>query len=432
MYRRKSNYGRAIATDRWLSDDVSTLACQLTVIAFSVLGFGAMKASPKLYALVLFAFSGFALVTARRGTMTKIVVTLPIVMFAGWWLVSYAWTTTPWAWVEVTTAGVSALVAMVVVASILPVYQLMRSLLLGYYVILALTAFALITSPGDSMRHSDGSSGWHGSFDHKNVMTPVILLGMITCINYEHRPRVRNAALFVGAVLLLMSQSSTGLSALIACAGVWFWIRTFQKQSQRVATAQLTVSVFALAASVVVAVLATPWLVNLYGKDLSFSGRSKIWAACWRVIRRRPLEGYGIGGVWTNLGGEPTVEINRSLGGFLVAHSHNGGLEILLLLGAVGLGLYLLLFLTTVRVGWRTMRVDTALGRWVVLSCVLMLVVSFSENAVLGPWMTTLAIAQIACVRTIGATSARRTARRDDPDGRDEAPFQLAPAGARR
>src|SRR5207253_860543 len=128
---------------------------------------------------------------------------------------------------------IGALVAMSIVASIMPVYELMRSLLMGYYAVLALIVLAFVIDPVGSSRHGDGTPGWHGPFEHKNVMTPVVLLGMITCINYEHRPRVRNAALAAGAVLLIMSQSSTGLSAFIACAGVWFWLRTFHQQSRR-------------------------------------------------------------------------------------------------------------------------------------------------------------------------------------------------------
>jgi exopolysaccharide production protein ExoQ len=66
------------------------------------------------------------------------------------------------------------------------------------------------------------------------------------------------------------------------------------------------------------------------GRDETLTGRTDVWAALVPAVKRQPVIGYGFGSFWTTAR-QDFYEIN---------FSHNGYLDILLQLGAVGLVLY--------------------------------------------------------------------------------------------
>lgn len=90
-------------------------------------------------------------------------------------------------------------------------------------------------------------------------------------------------------------------------------------------------------------------IISLTGKDLTFSGRTQIWAVIRQHISQQPLLGSGYGAYW--IGPVPTspsyVFISRA-SNFYPTEAHNGYLDILNDLGYVGLLCllgYLLVFL---------------------------------------------------------------------------------------
>jgi O-antigen ligase len=90
-------------------------------------------------------------------------------------------------------------------------------------------------------------------------------------------------------------------------------------------------------------------IISFTGKDLTFSGRTQIWAVIRQHISQQPLLGSGYGAYW--IGPVPTspsyVFISRA-SNFYPTEAHNGYLDILNDLGYVGLTCllgYLLVFL---------------------------------------------------------------------------------------
>ena len=74
-------------------------------------------------------------------------------------------------------------------------------------------------------------------------------------------------------------------------------------------------------------------LLGLLGKDLTFTGRTRIWPVVIHYIRQKPLLGYGYASFWRSEYGDVFRD------GFFweeIPHSHNGFLEILLGLGILG------------------------------------------------------------------------------------------------
>lgn len=69
----------------------------------------------------------------------------------------------------------------------------------------------------------------------------------------------------------------------------------------------------------------------------NFSGRIPLWSLCMEYVSARPLAGYGFNSFWT----PEHIRIVSAQEGWAVPESHDGYLEIMLGLGAVGLALYL-------------------------------------------------------------------------------------------
>jgi exopolysaccharide production protein ExoQ len=76
-------------------------------------------------------------------------------------------------------------------------------------------------------------------------------------------------------------------------------------------------------------------VMGLLGRSSNLTGRTEIWSMVISFIPQRPILGYGYSAFW--LGASPeSLVVNRVLGG-PVQYSHNGYLEMLLTLGAIGL-----------------------------------------------------------------------------------------------
>jgi O-antigen ligase len=82
------------------------------------------------------------------------------------------------------------------------------------------------------------------------------------------------------------------------------------------------------------------------GKDATLTGRTKIWAAVWRLIQARPLLGYGYSAVWTNSSVWGPLQWVAKEAGFAPQHAHNSWLEQWLGLGEVGLVAWSMLFVS--------------------------------------------------------------------------------------
>jgi O-antigen ligase len=146
----------------------------------------------------------------------------------------------------------------------------------------------------------------------------------------------------------------------------------------------------AIAVAVVITVL-LPWLVNLYGKDLTFTNRTDIWSATVDAINDRPIAGYGWNGAWVDVMTEPTITLNREIG-FEAGHAHNAVLEMLLEGGVIGLALYLTFFGSVGAAAWRALRTHPDIARWVILFIVAQVVVGLSEVTLFQGWILTLVL----------------------------------------
>lgn len=348
---------------------------------------------------------GAMVMFSPRGTIGRTRISASVWLLVGWWLLSYAWTTGTYQWISITTTQVGSILAMTVVASVLPRPRLDKALLVSVYAMTVYTYLYTAVTPGatitnDAATGAISNVGWHGPFNHKNNLASFMVVAMLLVLTLESEAWRRRLAVTAMALLVVLSRSGTGNGGMFAAIAVYFLMRRVSRESARRGGALLSGWLLTALVTIGVGSVFLPSLLRLYGKDPTLTGRTDIWAGVWPAIRARPWTGYGWGGVWSDPSREPTFSILRRIG-FIVFHSHNGALEIMLELGVVGLALMSCVFGSTAAGGWRLLRIEPALGCTVVAYCMLVLASSVTEVLVTGPWLTWLVFFRALSMRVI-------------------------------
>lgn len=262
---------------------------------------------------------------------------------------------------------------------------------------------------------SAASGGWGGTFGHKNTLGIFAALNLSMVLAFVPRSARRNALIGALVVLVLTTRSATAASGCMAVGAAHAWMTTIgsvQRSRDRVVLKLLLVVAMIVAVLLIVGLL--PELLGIYGKDLTFTGRTEIWSATLEVIDRRPLQGYGIGGVFADGRSPVTADLWAKIG-FPASHAHNGALNMVVEAGLLGLGLYLAFVVRTIQlaVSCLASAVSAPYGRWAISTIVGLALMSVSEPLFRGPTLVLVAI-----VWTLLAGVVNRRRRDLDPDDR--------------
>lgn len=222
----------------------------------------------------------------------------------------------------------------------------MFSWLFRILAVLSLVCVVLFPSYGIS---SEGE--WMGVFGYKNALGAA--MGLALLVEW-HVPTARafpkvlkTLAILLYAVVLLNSDSVTpGVS--LAAALILVNIYRFAALKFRVPSYALSLVVAgAVSAGLFFISANIDRVMGLLGRSSHLTGRTEIWRLVISFIAQRPILGYGYSGFWLGASPESFV-VNRVMRGS-VQYSHNGYLEMLLTLGAIGLLLTLVFIGTGIR-----------------------------------------------------------------------------------
>jgi exopolysaccharide production protein ExoQ len=220
-------------------------------------------------------------------------------------------------------------------------------------VVFASIVFAL-ARPDLALHHELNAeliNAWHGVCLTKNQLGSVASFAFILWTHALLAKEPGRVKAFIGAsaamLCLIMSRSETSTIASVLAA-IAMVLMTRTPGSMRRQMPFLTTGLVMLILLYSVAMLnVVPGLQILLapipmitGKDLTFSNRAQIWAVVVEHIRYRPLLGSGYGAFWLTNAPTPDKEsyfVIQRLSGFYPGSSHNGYLQILNDLGAVGL-----------------------------------------------------------------------------------------------
>lgn len=191
-------------------------------------------------------------------------------------------------------------------------------------------------------------NAWRGLTNHKNSLGALSCIGVILWAHAWLAKEVRTLPALIGgaiaAACLLLSRSSTSLvTAVFTVMFLLLLMRAPRNLRPYMpfliglfAAALLTYAIAILRLVPGLDALLTP-IVAITGKDMNFTGRAEIWAIVTEHIQLHPLLGTGYGAYWIGpVVGSPSYEFVGRMH-FYPGSAHNGYLEIVNDLGAVGL-----------------------------------------------------------------------------------------------
>jgi exopolysaccharide production protein ExoQ len=334
---------------------------------------------------------------------------------------SILWTENPAATMFRIRADLPGTVLVAAVAGTMPPMRVVRVLAITSTVIAVwslLVSLAFIDSreaPFDDA-FLGVQNGFRGTFIHKNHLGMFLVFGLGSVL-VQKRGSWRTFAIVVHLVTVLGTRSASVGGGLLALAFVWLWLSALRRQEKpRERTFLLVMSIASAVAGVLLVLGLLPVLLDLYDKDVTFSGRTFIWAESVGAIQDRPWLGYGLAGLWMDETNPITAELHARIG-FKAAHAHNGALDLALQVGLIGLTAYLLLLIQAMRAAGRAMRQASSalIGQWGVLMLSTLVLMSIAENVFLGPYLAMLAVV---------ATVVTRAASDGDPVGNRRPAFR--------
>jgi len=207
--------------------------------------------------------------------------------------------------------------------------------------VLSLACILLLPSYGIS-DHAE----WRGIFSYKNLLGSVMALSLLVewqlPVHTLFSKVINRLALLLSAVLLVFSSSITPMVALV---GSLLFVEVYKFATQRLRIPLYAIVLAALlmiAAGVTVLFVDGERVTNALGRSSDLTGRTEIWSRVISYIPERPVLGYGYSGFWNGASSE-SIGVDRAMG-TMIMYSHNGYLEILLNLGAIGF-VFTLIFL---------------------------------------------------------------------------------------
>jgi exopolysaccharide production protein ExoQ len=376
------------------------IAGQLGVVLALVGGFGAHhQISPRIFVFLVFVAVAGLVVTAPTRSIERVLVGVPVVLYVGWWSLSYLWTTSFGGFLRDSQVVLPTVLALVVIASLLPVGRFTQALVLGCQVIIAWTILFTLLNPELAMFHDDGTPGWRGGFIHKNSMAPFMLFALVTFAMFEQNRVRRWIGIALALFFVVVAQSTTTMVVGLSMLGLAWLLAKVREAPPHLRNTMFTTGMVGGLGVAALALYYLPQLVGAFGKDPTLTRRTEVWEGVLRVLGDRPWVGYGIGGVWIDQAAEHTREIHRGLD-FNVFHAHNGLLEVALQLGAVGALLYVLMVTGFTRHAMRAMHADPVLATYLILYIGLIVLISITEVATFGIWLVLLCALYTVALRS--------------------------------
>ncbi|WP_265516517.1 O-antigen ligase family protein [Nitratireductor luteus] len=215
----------------------------------------------------------------------------------------------------------------------------------SYYGILAMPEVAIHGGDGMEPQHA---GLWRGSFAHKNIAAPVMAcLSFAGFYLWRRGWRWSGGAMFVLAVIFMSqtgSKTTLGtvplaiiLAALPGAMGLRF-----------LTPALLVAAIAGLALATLGIVFIEPLtaLRDQIAPDLTYTGRTALWAFMGESLAERPLTGYGFESFWgTGIVLQADQPFDRDWDIRGIVHGHNSYMDLAISLGLPALGVALVAFI---------------------------------------------------------------------------------------
>jgi exopolysaccharide production protein ExoQ len=273
-------------------------------------------------------------------------------------------------------------------------------------------------------RDTFNGGAWQGIFRSKNGCAQVMIFFTTAAVSLrftsQKMNRMRYCLFGITAFLIVMSRAKTSwllTPIYLLHAGVSSWLAKINRRDAMVMILSSSILIFVVAVSVPYVL---PIILDVLGKDASLSGRVPLWQSTIISAAKRPLLGYGYAAFWRGMQGESLII-------FLTIHfeiyqAQNGIIELWLELGAVGVFLMAVTFVSALRDAISCLqRGPSPAANWYIGLIVLTIVYNIDETFLLSvhsvPWLMYI----IACA----GLAAEANKSRNGPGWRDLAPKSL-------
>jgi exopolysaccharide production protein ExoQ len=125
-------------------------------------------------------------------------------------------------------------------------------------------------------------------------------------------------------------------------------------------------------------------VLALFGRDMTLTGRTEIWALLMNSIAKAPWLGYGYYAFWQGMEGE-SANVIRAAHWFF-GYAHNGILEIVLQLGLIGTALFFGTFIIACKNAWFCFKYGRSIGaEWYLSILIYAVLYNIDEETVMWP-----------------------------------------------
>ncbi len=203
---------------------------------------------------------------------------------------------------------------------------------------------------------------WRGMWLEKNNLGAAMAIGFVASAAAAlHNPSRRWLWAAVAACMIAVTLLSTSKTALLAIliGGGGIGFIALARRGPVTGIALIWLAACLMLGLAAFMLFAPDHIFLLLGKDPTLTGRTFIWDGIARVMRARPLLGYGYGVVWTDEDAYAPLAKITQVAGFRAYHAHSCWYEVWLALGQVGIVIWACVFCEIWAKGlWRTARGD--------------------------------------------------------------------------
>ena len=253
------------------------------------------------------------------------------------------------------------------------------------FAVLAILGLVIpLTLPFYGVMQEIHQGAWRGAWVEKNYMGGFMAKGVIIMLcAFAMRPdRFWLWLPFAGLCffLVLMSTSKTALLISLIGIGGFIFLRLYRRFtfSRPILVLALVIVIGTIAGMLA---FAPDFTFGLIGKEKTLTGRTDIWHWLIESIKLKPWLGHGYGVYWKeHFGPSYYVRLELEWG---VPSAHNGWIETWLSIGALGVGVFAVMFIMTVILAFDRLRKGGTETYWVILSTIMFLGFSMSESTIL-------------------------------------------------
>jgi exopolysaccharide production protein ExoQ len=268
----------------------------------------------------------------------------------------------------------------------------------------------LVFSPENALMPESGAL--RGIFSHKNILGQVMGVGTVTGIhkiNVNSRRLLRKIFMLIVFLLVgILAKSATSVITIIYLYCVIGIISLWRKGGLN--RIMISFSLVLLVPIAAIAALIPDQILEMVGKDATLTGRTDLWQYVADDIYQRPLLGWGFSSFWS-ASNPVATEISIQLG-WTVPEAHDGLLQMLLDIGAIGTGLFIFVWIRNVKLAFQCLHTqERELAESSLLFFGAVVLIGVSETILMEPFQIVTSVFFILgmmCERAVRVARGRR------------------------